>query len=52
MGEEGYCDDFQSAFICLPAPKLQALSSLTFDHMNPHVIVVVAGTDTSQYGRD
>lgn len=51
MGEEGDCDDFPSAFICLPAfssnYKHADEHSLWPHHMTLHVIVVVAGSGTS-----
>lgn len=47
-GEEGDYDDFQSAFICLPAiPRKYEHANehfLRLRHMNLHVIVVVAGS--------
>lgn len=48
MREEGDYDDFQSAFMCLPAvPRKYEHANehfLRLRHMNLHVIVVVAGS--------
>lgn len=50
MGEEGDCEDFQSAFICLPAiPRNCEHADEHFlqpHHVNLHVIVVDAGSET------
>lgn len=43
MGEEGDCDDFPSAFICLPAlSRNYKHADSLWHHMTLHVIVVVS----------